>query len=227
MDQIIIVDSGSTDETLSICTDYGADIIEKDWPGMVKQREYCLEAGKNYQWILLLDSDESLDKTLQQQVQQVQQATCQTTEMEGYSFNRKVWFLNGWLNHVFQPEHRLRLVRSGKARVTGIGPDGLGGHDQVRVDGKTALLSGTCKHDSWEDLDDMLKSYIRLGRRAATYDPKQAKLYMLFLNPVLAFFKQFILKKGYKDGQRGLIACVAIACGNLIKQLQKFQNRQL
>jgi glycosyltransferase involved in cell wall biosynthesis len=220
-DNIIIVDSGSTDNTIEICKQNGAKVISRPWPGMVKQRQFCLDVAKDYDWILLLDSDEMLDAELQAAINKSLKAV--DSEIEGFTFNRKVWFLGGWLHYVFQPEHRLRIVRGGKAQVTGIGVDGLGGHDQIIVSGKIQHLPGTCKHDSWKDLDDMLYSYIRLGRRAAQYDPKPSSPIKILINPIYAFIKQYLFKKGFKDGKRGLIASAGVACGNLIKQLQKNQ----
>ncbi len=219
---IIIVDSGSTDGTIELCINQGVSVINKPWLGMVKQRQYCLDQASDFDWILLLDSDEMLDTTLQKSIVDLIKEEV-ASETEAFTFNRKVWFLNGWLNYVFQPEYRLRVVRGGVATVKGVGVDGLGGHDQVQVKGEVGHLKGVCKHDSWRDLDDMLQSYIRLGRRAAKYDPKPSKPYMIFINPLYAFIKQFILKKGYKDGRRGMIVSAGVACGNMIKQLQKNQ----
>lgn len=220
---IIIVDSGSTDGTLDVCKKFGAKVIHRPWPGMVKQRQFCLEQARDYDWILLLDSDESLDESLQQSIKALLIQTV-ATNVEGFTFNRKVWFLGGWLHYVFQPEYRLRVVRGGAAMVQGIGPEGMGGHDRLVVAGKIEHLPGTCKHDSWADLDEMLQNYIRLGRRAALYDPKPSKPYMILTNPLLAFIKQYIFKKGYKDGHRGLIASAGAACGTMIKQIQKNQQ---
>jgi len=223
-DNIIIVDSGSIDGTIEVCKNYGATVINKSWPGMVKQRQYCLEQAVKFDWVLILDSDESIDEDLQCSINELIDKKVDS-RIEGYTFNRKIWFLGGWLHYVFQPEHRLRVVRGGSATVKGVGIDGLGGHDQVIVNGSVAHLEGTCKHDSWSNLDDMLQSYIRLGRRAAKYDPKPSKPFNIILNPIYAFIKQYIFKKGYRDGRRGLIASAGVACGNMIKQLQKNQAK--
>ena len=223
---IIVIDSGSTDGTVALCEKYGAKVLHRPWLGMVKQRQFCLDQASAYDWILNLDSDEALDQELQKSIIALKERTVDPV-IEGFTFNRKVWFLGGWLHHVFQPEHRLRIVRGGTAIVKGIGPEGMGGHDRLLVNGRVEHLQGVCKHDSWKDLDEMLLSYIRLGRRAAIYDPKPSKPYMIFLNPLVAFIKQYVFKKGYKDGCRGLIASAGVACGTMIKQIQKNERRGL
>ena len=222
---IVVVDSGSTDGTVALCEKFGAKVIHRSWPGMVKQRQFCLDQAIEFDWILILDSDESLDQELQKSIIALKKNEIDLA-IDGFTFNRKVWFLGGWLHHVFQPEHRLRVVRGGAAIVKGIGPEGLGGPDRLEVKGRVEHLPGVCKHDSWEDLDDMLQSYIRLGRRAALYDPKPSKPYMIFLNPLVAFFKQYVLKRGYKDGHRGFVASAGVACGTMIKQIQKNEQRR-
>jgi glycosyltransferase involved in cell wall biosynthesis len=215
---IVIVDSGSTDGTVALCEKYGAKVIHREWVGMVKQRQFCLDQGADYDWVVALDSDEMPDKILQDSIKALLERDLDLA-IEGFTFNRKVWFYNGWLNHVFQPEYRLRVVRGGVATVEGVG------HDQLRVAGRISHLQGTCKHDSWSGLDDMLQSYIRLGRYAAENESKTSNPFMILSNPLLAFFKQYVLKKGYKDGRRGLIVSVGVACGNMIKQLQKNQEQ--
>jgi len=219
-DYLLIVDSGSTDGTIELCKSKGAEVVHRDWPGMVKQRQFCIDSCKEYCWVLVLDSDESLDAELFSEVKRV--VAENDAVFDAYSFNRKVWFMDGWLHHVFQPEFRLRLIRGGVAKVEGVGPEGKGGHDRIEVPGAVGQIDGTCKHDSWEDAGDMMARYVELGKRAALYDPKSTNTVKLFTSPFIAFVKQYIFKGGYRDGRRGLVASMGLAGGNLIKQILKY-----
>jgi len=218
-DKILIVDSGSTDGTVELCHEMGAEIIFREWPGMVAQRQFSIDQCADFDWVLSLDSDEMLDAELAAAIRQA--AATAATEIAGFSFNRKVWFRGHWLHYVFQPEPRLRLVRPLKATVHGIGPQGKGGHDFVKVDGKIQHLPGTCKHDSWENATDMMRRYVELGARAAQYDPKRSNTAKLLFSPFNAFIKQYFLKQGFRDGRIGLLMCLGIAYGAAIKQMLK------
>lgn len=217
--RLLVVDSGSSDGTIELCRARGAEVVHQPWMGMVKQRQFSIDACHDAEWVLSLDSDESLDAELVAGIRAaVEEAP---PAVAGYRFNRKVWYRGAWLHHVFQPEPRLRLVRRGRARVHGIGPEGKGGHDYLVVDGEVRELPGTCKHDSWADMREMLTRYLQLGARAAEYDPKPSSLPKLLFSPVNAFVKQYLLKGGFRDGRRGLLVCLAFACGTLMKHLLK------
>jgi glycosyltransferase involved in cell wall biosynthesis len=218
-DKIYVVDSGSTDGTVELCHSYGAEVEYREWPGMVKQRQFSIDRCHDYRWVLSLDSDESLDDCLAEAVREA--AKLDAPHVHGYKINRKVWFMDGWLNYVFQPEPRLRLVRPDNAKVVGVGVHGKGGHDSIVVEGQTALLHGTCKHDSWKDPTDMMRRYVELGHRAMQYDPRPSNQSKLFLSPINAFIKQYFFKKGFLDGRRGLIASLGVAYGTGIKHLLK------
>lgn len=221
-DYLLVVDSGSSDGTIELCWSKGAQVIHRDWPGMVRQRQFCLDSCSDYRWVLVLDSDESIDATLHRAIKQATQQD--NPDIDAYLFNRKVWFMDGWLHHVFQPEYRLRLVRGKVAHVEGIGPEGKGGHDRIVVPGKTGFLPGTCKHDSWEGPGDMMRRYVELGSRAALYDPKKSTRFKIFTSPLAAFVKQYIFKKGFLDGRRGFVAAMGCSAGTLIKHLLKFSR---
>ncbi|MCH8153319.1 MAG: glycosyltransferase family 2 protein [Planctomycetes bacterium] len=202
--RIVVVDSGSTDGTIERCQALGAEVVHHDWDGMVVQRQFALEQCREHRWVLALDSDESLEPQLQDSITRTLRED--DPRYQGWFMNRKVWFLGGWLHHTFQPEWRLRLVRGGAGRVTGIGPQGRGGHDRIEVDGRAGRLVGNCRHDSWADVQQWCQRSISLAERAAQYADCGGSLLNLLLSPPAAMIKQLILKRGFLDGMRGLIA---------------------
>ncbi len=215
-ERIVIVDSGSTDGTVEWCSDHGCEVVHHDWPGMVAQRQFCLDHCASCDWILLLDSDESLEPDLAADIRAA--IGRDESSVDGYSFNRKVFFKGAWLHHVFQPEWRLRLVRGGRANVGGASGS-AGGHDRLSVEGRVGRLKGDCRHDSWRDLSDILDRGIAYGRRAAETHQRGGSLRKLLLNPPAAFLKQYILKRGFLDGWRGFVVCGGVAAGTFMKHL--------
>lgn len=218
--RVVVVDSGSTDGTIEHCRSIGAQVIERAWPGHVAQKQFAIDQCTDCQWTLLLDSDESLEPPLQDSVRLALQTN--SSQYTGWLLNRKVFFLDGWLHHVFQPEWRLRLFRSGLGRVVGTDP-----HDRIEVDGATGRLQGDLRHDSWLDLRDMLERYIAYGRRSAQTGARGGSLRHILFNPPAAFTKQFLFKQGFRDGWRGLIASGGAAAGVMIKHLFIAHSRAL
>jgi glycosyltransferase involved in cell wall biosynthesis len=216
-DAILVVDSGSTDGTVELCKQMGAEVVYREWQGPVAQKQYAMDRCAGYDWVLNLDSDEMPDAELAAAVRAA--ALNARPEVSGFAINRKIWFRGQWLHHVFQPELRVRLVRPSKAAVYGIGPGGKGGHDGIKVDGEVKRLPGICKHDSWADAAEMMRRYVELGARSAQYDPRRSNTLRLLLSPLSAFLKQYLFKQGFRDGRLGLLMCLGIAYGNAIKQL--------
>jgi len=221
--RVVVVDSGSTDGTAEACREFGAEVIPRPWQGPVSQKQFAIDQCRDSRWVLLLDSDESLEEDLRSSIREV--VTRDDQRFAGWELNRKVWFMDGWLHHTFQPERRLRLVRGGAARIVGIGPDGLGGHDRMAVPGQVGLLLGTCRHDSWDGLADMLRRYISLGQRAGEFQPKGGGVSDILFRPSLAMFKQLVMRRGFLDGRRGLIAAAAVGIGTMMKHLFIAQRR--
>jgi glycosyltransferase involved in cell wall biosynthesis len=221
--RIVVVDSGSTDGTVERCRDLGAEVLHREWHGPTNQKQFAMDQCRDHGWVLLLDSDESLEPDLQEAVR----AAVETDDprFAGWSINRKVWMLGGWLHHTFQPEWRLRLVRGGQFRVVGIGEDGRGGHDRVEVAGRTGRLPGVCRHDSWADLAELSRRNIALAERAAEHYASGGTALHILLSPSAAAVKQLVIKRGFLDGWRGLIAAGAVASGTLLKHLFIAQRR--
>jgi glycosyltransferase involved in cell wall biosynthesis len=197
--RIVVVDSGSTDGTKELCRELGAEVVEQEWLGHVEQKQLAIDRCGDVPWVLLLDSDESLEPELRDSITSTVERDDDTCD--GWSLNRKVWFLDGWLHYTFQPEWRLRLIRPGRGRVTGVNP-----HDRLEVDGETRRLTGVLRHDSWADLQDLAQRQIRYARIAAEEGTRGGTIFNLLASPPAAMIKQLILKRGFLDGRRGLIA---------------------
>jgi hypothetical protein len=185
--------------------------------GMTGQRQFSTDLCADQRWVLLLDSDESLEPRLRQSVREVVERD--DPAYDGWMFNRKIWFLGGWLHHVFQPEWRLRLVRSGQATVTG------GEHDRVEVKGRTGRLAGDCRHDSWIDAADMCRRYVKWAEHAGKHQQSGGTALDILTRPPAALLKQLVLKGGWRDGWRGVIAAGCFACGTMMKHLMIAQRR--
>ncbi len=223
--RIIVVDSGSTDETVKIAAQLNADVINHPWQGHVKQKQFALEQC-TASWVLSLDSDESPDRQLLDSITAAVEKD--DHQIDGYSLNRRIFFHDAFFNHTFQPEFRLRLVRRNTAHWQGLDP-----HDQLilknKPNGKPPKLQGILRHDSWQDIAELFSSQIRHGIHAAeTYhqDGKRATTFQLITSPLSTACKQIILRRAFLDGWRGITCALAASLGVTAKyaRLLELQN---
>jgi glycosyltransferase involved in cell wall biosynthesis len=221
--RIVVVDSGSTDGTIECCRRFGAEVLHREWDGPTSQKQFAIDQCREHRWVLLLDSDETIEDELRRSMLEVM--ATDDPAYDGWSLNRRVRFLGGWLHHTFQPEWRLRLVRGGRGKIVGIGPEGRGGHDRIVVEGRTGRLAGFAGHDSWADLSELCRRNLELARRAAEHYPGGGTPFHIFFSPPAAMLKQYVLKRGFLDGWRGLIAAGAVASGTMLKHLFIAQRR--
>ncbi len=219
--RILVVDSGSTDGTVEYCRERGCQVIHRAWEGMLIQRAFCLENAAQHAWILLLDSDESVEPDLREAIVAAagDGEGAAPAEVDAFQLNRKVFFEGGWLHYTFQPEYRVRLVRGGRGRVAGSGPTGRGIHDRIEVPGRVGRLQGTLRHDSWWDLEDFWTRSIRYSRDAARTGERGGSVADVLVRPTLAFLKQYLLRRGFMDGWRGFLMAAMLATGNSMKQV--------
>jgi len=209
---IVVVDSGSTDQTLAICRRFGAVIIEQPWLGHVKQKQLAVDHCSDYVWTLLLDSDESLEPELQESIRQVVQKD--DPAFVGWELNRKVWFLGGYLHHTYDSEWRLRLFRSGQGHLAGKDP-----HDRIDVHGPVGRLPGILRHDSWLDMADLVERQLQYASLRAQDPSLRTNVLKVLINPWAAMFKKLVIKRGLLDGWRGLIAAGMTANFVMLKHL--------
>lgn len=201
--EIIVIDSHSTDRTKDIAKSHNAKVYEEDWKGYVEQKNSALEKCTQ-EWILSLDCDEVVSKELKKSI--INAIT--QPGADGYCLNRKTYYSQKLLKHVWQPNWKLRLVRrSANPQWSGYDP-----HDILKIDGTSLKLKGDLFHYTYKDVEDHFKKTIKYSKLAAhsyNKDGKKFKWYKLVLNPVSGFVKIFILQKGFLDGYHGLIVAAS------------------
>lgn len=226
--QLVIVDSGSTDSTLDLVNaarQWGTCevlLIETHWRGFVKTKQLALSACAS-DYALWLDSDEPVSPQLAQSIK-----AAMAKGLDAATVNRVVEYKGKLLKHCWQPEHRLRLVRtslvqSNKARFAGIDP-----HDYLKLDPPhtAPLLDGPLIHQSFETFAQHIDNARRLSRVSAqsmhTMGKRTSPL-KLMTSPPGAFLKQLILKGAWRDGPAGWLCASTSAAAALMKHMMLYE----
>ncbi len=219
--EIVAVDSGSTDGTIAMLDTAGARVVRSAWLGHVKTKQLALEQCVS-PWVLCLDSDEPPTEPLCESI--IKAVTADDPAVVGYRVNRKIWYRGRFLEHAWQPEWRLRLVRKGRCHWTGQDP-----HDRMEpLDGGVVKdLSGALRHDSFETFGEHLGKQVAHSRTAAASAlaaGQRASRLRLVTSPIGAFFKQIVLKQAWRDGSAGWLAAGSTAAGALMKHMMMLEG---
>lgn len=214
--EIVALDSGSTDGTIPLLERFGARVERVAWRGHIATKQAALEACTQ-PWVLCIDSDESLEPDL---IASIRAALASPpADLAGLMVNRKVWYEGRFLEHAWQPEWRLRIIRRGlapdRARWGGIDP-----HDKLEVQGRTDRLTGSMRHDTVRGLSRFLAAQVSLAHASARSlhaAGRRGSRWRLLTSPPGAFLKQLILKRAFLDGWRGWCASGSAAAGALMK----------
>jgi glycosyltransferase involved in cell wall biosynthesis len=217
--ELVAVDSGSTDGTIELLESRGVRVMRSAWLGFVRTKQLALDHCRG-EWVLSLDSDESPDPTLIASILGVARSA---DTAQGYRLNRKTFVAGRFLEHCWQPEWRLRLVRRGLAKWGGIDP-----HDQLEMSAgaKEGTLEGTLRHDSFVSFADHIERqarYARLHAEGLFGQGKRSGFVEIAVQPSAAFIKQLVLKSGWRDGWRGVLAAASTAAGTLMKHIVLYE----
>jgi len=215
-DEIVVVDGGSRDATLTICAEFGARVVtETDWRGfgVQKNRAIALAAGD---WLLSIDADEVVTSTLQAEILEHLQTPGDTV---AYTFPRRSNFCGHWMRHgSWWPDHVTRLFRRGAAKFS----DDLV-HERLLVDGHAETLNAPLLHytyDSYEQALDKLNRYSTLGAQMAQARGKRSTPAKALLRGVWAFLRTYLLRRGILDGRAGLALALYNAHGTYYRYLK-------
>ena len=201
--EIIVIDSHSSDNTVSIAKEFGAKVFVEDWKGFAGQKN-SLTQKCSQDWILYLDADEAITKDLAQEISNV----IHENIADGFFINRKTHYLGKLLKHAWQPNYRLRLVKK-SAKPHWVGEIV---HEELKIEGKTLNLVHHLEHYSYRDIDDHFKrtiKYAKLSAKSYYLKGKKPSVFKLLVNPVFSFTKLYLIKLGFLDGIAGLVAGVS------------------
>jgi len=203
-DEILVVDSYSTDRTLEIVRQYGARVIQHEYINSAKQKNWAIPQCK-YEWILQMDADERLERSLQEEIKTILANPPQ--DVDGYRINFKHHLLGKWIRHSgVYPEYHLRLFRRDVGRFQDREVDA-----HVIVPGEVKTLNGHILHFGAERLSHRLHAMDRYTRYEADEREKQGRHYSWFnvtVRPWAVFLYYYVGKLGFLDGMRGLILAV-------------------
>ena len=197
--EVIVVDSGSTDRTRELAKAKGARVIERPWDGYSKQKNFAAEQSRN-DWILSVDADERLSIELADEI-----ATWKKRDPSARAFSvpRRVFYLGRWIKHSgWYPDRKVRLYDRRFCRWEG---DFV--HESMKVEGSIGGFKGDLFHFPYRDWNDhvaRLKRYTELASKAAKATGRRGSVVRLLMAPPAAFTKSFFLHVGFLDGWRGL-----------------------
>jgi glycosyltransferase involved in cell wall biosynthesis len=200
-DELLVVDSHSTDATRVIAEQLGARVIERDWPGFGPQKEFAIRAA-THDWVLCLDADERVSPALREEIVAVRASGF--TGAVGYEFPRLSWYLGAWVRHgVWYPNRCLRLFDRRHGRWGGSEP-----HMHVDLDARPVRLRHPLQHYPYRTLSEHLAKidgYTTVIARERFATGRRANVLDLLLRPPAAFIQSYVLKRGFLDGWRGLL----------------------
>ena len=200
-DEIVVVDSHSTDATRELASALGARVIERDWPGYRSQKQFAVDAAGN-EWVLCLDADERVSAALRAEIEAVREDGF--TTRAGWSVPRITDYFGRFLRHGnAYPDRLIRLFDRRRGRWVGREI-----HENTAVDGPVGRLRGHLEHFSYRNLSDhqnRMQRYATLMADALYNSGKRGGLGKVLLHPPWRFFRGYILRLGFLDGWRGLV----------------------
>jgi len=220
---ILLLDSTSTDQTLAIAAQYQAKVIDQAWLGFAAQKQLAIDSA-THDWVLLLDADEVLSDAAIREIQAILTQD-EKQRAAAYALPRQNWFMGKWIRHgSWWPDRVTRLFdrRQGRMKPVKV-------HECWESKGDVKVLQGVIKHysyDSYEQLVTKANRYSTLAAEQLFAQGKQVGKWSPLTHAFASFIRLFILKQGFRDGIEGAAIAYTTALGSFLKyaKLQALQQ---
>ena len=215
-DEIVIIDSNSTDNTEKLCAPFNVRFLQHDFEGFMQQKTWAV-AQANFDHILSLDADEQLSDELKQSILAVKN----DWKADGYSFNRLTNYIGKWIRHCgWYPDTKLRLWDRRKGNWSGINL-----HESVNMqeNAKIEKLKGDLLHYSYYSIRqhlDQINKFSEIAANEGIIKGKKSSLFIAVFKSIWKFKRDYIFKLGFLDGYYGFVVCALSAYAVFIKYLK-------
>jgi glycosyltransferase involved in cell wall biosynthesis len=221
-DEILVVDSFSTDTTLAICREYSARVIQHEYIQSAKQKNWAVPQC-THEWVLQIDSDEILEPGLHEEIKDV---IDRGPNVNAFRIPRKNHVLGRWMrNGGIYPDYQVRLFRRdhGRWREREV-------HAHLEVAGEIDTLRHHIMHYGMPNISKQLRNLDRYTRYEADEMLKQGirfSSYRLIVGPWFVFFRRYLLMRGFCEGWRGFIVCAYLAIYDFLSQSKLWELEEL
>jgi len=221
-DEIVVVDSNSTDSTVSIAREYTIKVITQKWLGHIGQSQFATDRTKNL-WVLHMDADERVSPALRDEILALDLVN---SPYDAYEMPRRHYFMQQWINHsAWYPDYKIRLFRKDLCKWGGYAP-----HDEVKVKGRKKKLKNDILHYIYQDVTHFSatkNNYSSLTAADHYENGKRARIIDFTLRPLYAFLYRYVFRLGIADGTAGFTISVMESHAVFMKyiKLYELQNK--
>ena len=222
-DEVLVVDSGSQDATVSLAQQHGARVLQNTFEGYGQQKNFAQNAAR-HDWILNLDADEVVSEELREQIQKLLPLLPKSNGPKAYSFPRKTFYLNrwirygGWYPNLVTRFYNRQYCKWSEPQL----------HERLQVQGQTQTLSTPVHHYTFKNVEDQITTNLNYARRGAQdliRKEVRPSLFKLWFKPFWKFLDSYFFKKGILDGIRGFIISINAAHSMFMKYAFLYETK--